>query len=208
MFKGGICFITDRTVSSLSVEDQVKITLDGGVQFIQYREKEHSRRETFFIAERLRKITDGYDCTYIVNDHADIALAVGADGVHLGQDDLPLEYAKKIMRDKMIGISTHSLVEAMKAAEGGASYIGFGPMYHTTTKDAGEPKGPRMLKEIRKNVEVPIVAIGGIGFDNLKDVFETGADAVAVASAILQAGDVSQAVKTFVESVQMLEQKS
>ena len=87
MFKGGICFITDRSVSSLSVEDQVKIALDGGVQFIQYREKEHSRRETFFIAEELRKVIDGYDCTYIVNDHADIALAVGAEGVHLGQDD-------------------------------------------------------------------------------------------------------------------------
>ncbi|MEE9523830.1 MAG: thiamine phosphate synthase, partial [Thermodesulfovibrionales bacterium] len=133
----------------------MKIALDGGVQFIQYREKEHSRRETFFIAEELRKITGEYDCTYIVNDHADIALAVGADGVHLGQDDLPLEHAKKIMGNKIIGISTHSLEEAMNAEEGGADYIGFGPMYHTTTKDAGSPKGPEMLKEIRKNIQIP-----------------------------------------------------
>ncbi len=207
MFKGGICFITDRTVSSLSVEDQVKMALDGGVSFIQYREKEHSRRETFFMAERLRKITDGYDCTYIVNDHADIALAVNADGVHLGQDDLPLEFAKKIMEDKIIGISTHSLEEATKAAESEADYIGFGPMYHTTTKNAGAPKGPEMLQEIRKNVEVPIVAIGGIGLESLEDVFDAGADAVAVASAILMSDDVPKAARAFVEAIQRLEPK-
>jgi thiamine-phosphate pyrophosphorylase len=208
MFKGGICFITDRTVSSLSVEDQVKIALDVGVLFIQYREKEHSRRETFFIAERLRKITDDYDCTYIVNDHADIALAVDADGVHLGQDDLPLEYAQKIMGDKMIGISTHSLEEAMGAAEGGADYIGFGPMYHTTTKDAGTPKGPEMLQKIRKSVQLPIVAIGGIGIKSLEDVFNAGADAVAVASAILRSDDVPEAAREFVKAIQRVEQKN
>ncbi len=205
MFKGGICFITDRTVSSLSVEDQVKIALDGGVQLIQYREKEHSRRETFFIAERLRKITGEYDCTYIVNDHADIALAVGAEGVHLGQDDLPLERAKKIMGNKMIGISTHSLEEAMNAEEGGADYIGFGPMYHTITKDAGSPKGPEMLKEIRKNIQIPIVAIGGIGLESLQDVFNAGADAVAVASAILRSDNVTKAVRAFVRAIRKLE---
>jgi thiamine-phosphate pyrophosphorylase len=201
MYKGGICFITDRTVSSLSVEDQVKAVLDEGVQFIQYREKKHSRRDIFFVAERLRKITDDYNCIYIVNDHADIALAVDADGVHLGQDDLPLEFAKKIMGDKIIGISTHSLEEAMKATEGGADYIGFGPMYHTTTKDAGAPKGPEMLREIRSNVRVPVVAIGGIKLENLEEVFSTGADAVAIASAILRSDNIATSAKAFVEAV-------
>lgn len=206
VYKGGICFITDRTVSSLSAEDQVKIVLDAGVNFIQYREKEHSRREIFFIAERLRKITSDYECTYIVNDHADIALAVDADGVHLGQDDLPLEFAKKIMGDKIIGISTHSLDEAVKAEEGGADYIGFGPMYHTMTKDAGTPKGPEMLQKIRQSVLVPIVAIGGVKLENLEVVFNAGAYAVAVASAILKSDDVATSTKEFVEAVRQIKQ--
>lgn len=207
MFLGGICFITDRTVCSIAVEQQVKIALDAGVRFIQYREKDLSRRELYFQAEVLRKITEDSNATYIVNDHCDIALAVGADGVHIGQDDLPLEYAKRIMGNKLIGISTHGLEEAQKASRGGADYIGFGPIYHTTTKDAGAPKGKEMLNEIRKHIQVPIVAIGGIGLGNLRDIFDAGANAVAVASAILRSDNVSQEAKAFVESIQGLEQQ-
>jgi len=199
MYFGGICFITDRTISSLSVEDQVKMALDAGIQFIQYREKTLTRRDIYYNAETLRAITLEYKTTFIVNDHADIALAVDAEGVHLGQDDLPLADARKIMGEKIIGISTHDLKQATDAAQGGADYIGFGPVYHTTTKDAGTPRGPEEIALIRRHVRIPIVAIGGIGHENLEEVFNAGADAAAVASAILKNGDPYENAKKFVE---------
>jgi len=202
MYLGGICFITDRTISSLTVEDQVKIALDAGIQFIQYREKNLSRREIYYNAETLRTVTLGYKATFIINDHADITLAVDADGVHLGQDDLPLAEARKIMGTKIIGISTHDLQQATDASHGGADYIGFGPVYHTTTKDAGTPKGPEQIALIRNHIKIPIVAIGGIGSENLDDVFTAGADAVAVASAILKNGDPYENAKKFVNKAQ------
>jgi thiamine-phosphate pyrophosphorylase len=202
MLFGGICFITDRTISACTVEDQVRTVLDEGVNFIQYREKHLSRRDLYFHAEKLRKITYRYGATYIVNDHCDVALAVGADGVHLGQDDLPLLYAKKIMKNRIIGISTHSLEQAMNASAAGASYIGFGPIYHTATKDAGIPQGPQKLKEIKDNITIPVVAIGGIGLENLMDLFRAGADAVAIASAILKADDVPGAAMAFTKAIQ------
>jgi len=204
MYFGGICFITDRTISSLSAEDQVKKALDAGIQFIQYREKNLTRRDIYYNAETLRAITLEYKATFIINDHADIALAVDAEGVHLGQDDLPLADARKIMGKKIIGISTHDLKQAADAAQGGADYIGFGPVYHTTTKDAGTPRGPEQITLIRKRVRIPIVAIGGIGYENLEEVFTAGADAVAVASAILKKGDPYENAKKFVEEARRL----
>lgn len=204
MYFGGICFITDRTISSLSVEDQVKKALDAGIRFIQYREKNLNRRDIFYNAEKLRAITLEYLARFIVNDHADIALSVDAEGVHLGQDDLPLADARKIMGKKIIGISTHDLKQATDAAQGGADYIGFGPVYHTTTKDAGTPRGAEQIALIRQHIGIPIVAIGGIGYENLEEVFTAGADAVAVASAILRNGDPYHNGKKFVERVKIL----
>ncbi|MGE5892679.1 MAG: thiamine phosphate synthase [bacterium] len=201
MYQGGICFITDRTISSLSVEDQVKAVLDAGIRVIQYREKDFTRRQIYFQSESLRKVTAEYKAVLIINDHADIALAVDADGVHLGQDDLPLKDARKIMGKKLVGISTHDLEQAIDAQEGSADYIGFGPMFHTMTKDAGSPKGTKMLAEVRKNIQIPIVAIGGIDLENIDKVFKSGADAGAVASAILKSDDVYQAAKRFVDAV-------
>lgn len=206
MYFGGICFITDRTISSLSAEDQVKKALDAGIQFIQYREKKLTRREIFYKAETLRAITLEYKAIFIVNDHADIALAVDAEGVHLGQDDLPLSDARKIMGKKIIGISTHDLKQATDASQGGADYIGFGPVYHTITKDAGTPRGAEQIALIRKHVRIPIVAIGGIGYENLEEVFTAGADAAAVASAILKRGDPYENAKKFVEEARSLRQ--
>jgi thiamine-phosphate diphosphorylase len=201
MYFGGICFITDRTISSLPVEEMVKMVLDSGVGFIQYREKELPRREIYFQAEKLRKLTDEYEAVLIINDHADIALAVEADGVHLGQDDLPVKEARTIMGRRIVGISTHDVEQAVQAEQGGADYIGFGPMFHTTTKDAGRPRGTVSLVSVRKAVKIPIVAVGGISLDDLGDVFKSGADAVAVASAILKSGDISSAARKFVEKV-------
>jgi thiamine-phosphate pyrophosphorylase len=191
MYLGGICFITDRTYCALPVYDMVESVLRTGIRFIQYREKDRTRREIYEEAAKLRELTRSFGATLVINDHADIALAVDADGVHLGQDDLPLKEARKIMGKKMIGISTHALEEAREAEAGGADYIGFGPVFHTDTKDAGAPKGVDNIRLIKQNVSVPVVAIGGITIENAGPVFEAGADAVAVATAICR-GDVGR----------------
>jgi len=166
--------------------------LKAEVKWVQYRDKEKSRREVYEQSVILRKLTKDFNAVFIVNDYADIALAVNADGVHLGQEDLPLREARKIMgRNKIIGISTHSLEQAEEAERGGADYIGFGPVFHTATKDAGEPKGTDVLKDVKSAVRIPVVAIGGINLKNLKSVLDAGADAVAIASAILS-GDITE----------------
>jgi thiamine-phosphate pyrophosphorylase len=199
MYLGGLCFITDRKVSGLSYEDMTRKVLRKGVRWIQFREKETSRREIYQNAIRLRRLTKAYGAIFIINDFPDIAMCTGADGVHLGQDDLPLKEARKIMgRDRVIGISTHSLEQAAKAERDGADYIGFGPLFATLTKDAGRPKGIAMLREIRKRVHIPVVAIGGISLENISSVLQTGVNAVAVASAILR-GDIEKNTERFMD---------
>jgi thiamine-phosphate pyrophosphorylase len=171
--------------------------LRAGVRCIQYREKDLSRRQIYDNAVTLRKLTGRFDAILLINDHADIALAVDADGVHLGQDDLPLRVARKIMGSKIVGISTHNLDQATEAERGGADYIGFGPVFHTTTKDAGAPKGVDNIRTIKENVSIPVVAIGGIRLDNIAAVIHAGADAAAVATAICK-GDIAANAEKFV----------
>jgi len=180
--------IIDAALSDLQPEEVAFHALRAGVRLIQYRDKVKPRREIYSEAKKLRQRTREFGATLIVNDHADIAAAVNADGVHLGQEDLPLHEARKIMGKKLIGISTHSLKEAVDAAVGGADYIGFGPIFFTSTKEAGQPQGVGMVREVKRHVTIPVVAIGGISHDNVLTVLEAGADAVAVASAILKGG--------------------
>ncbi|MHB8882616.1 MAG: thiamine phosphate synthase [Thermodesulfovibrionales bacterium] len=194
----GICFITDRTYCDLPVTDMVAVVLKAGIRFIQYRDKDRTRRELYEEAVKLRELTRGFNATLIINDHADIALAVGADGVHLGQDDLPLREARRLMGSRIIGISTHSLEQARKAEGGGADYIGFGPVFHTTTKDAGAPKGLDNIRLIKQNVSIPVVAIGGINSDNIVSVFDAGADAAAVATGICR-GNIKENAGLFAD---------
>jgi thiamine-phosphate pyrophosphorylase len=197
MYLGGICFITDSTYCTLSISDMVKAALDAGIKFIQLREKEGSRRRIYEDAIRLRELTISFNTALIINDYADIALAVDADGVHLGQDDLPLKEARKIMGKKIIGISTHNFEQAKKAEAGGADYIGFGPVFHTTTKDAGTPRGVDNIRIIKENVSIPIIAIGGITHHNIESVIDAGADAVAVATAVCK-GDITENARKFI----------
>jgi len=117
--------------------------------------------------------------------------------VHLGQDDLPLKEARKIMGGRIVGISTHNLAQAKEAELGGADYIGFGPVFHTTTKDAGTPKGVDNIRTIKENVNIPVVAIGGINLANIAMVINSGADAVALATAICK-GDLAENAEKFV----------
>lgn len=201
MYIEGLCFITDRNICDLTPKKMSSIILGAGVKWIQYREKSKPRREIYNEAKLLRKLTTEFKAAFIVNDHADIVLAVNADGVHLGQEDLPLKEARKILgQKKIIGISTHSIEQAIDAEAGGANYIGFGPIFHTVTKDAGEPRGINMLREVKSRVSIPVVAIGGINIENLKSVMDTGTDAVAVASAILS-GNISENIKNFLKAL-------
>jgi thiamine-phosphate pyrophosphorylase len=193
----GICFITDRTYCSLSPYEMCTAVLKAGIRFIQYRDKDRTRREIHCEAVGLRELTRSFDAVLIINDHADIAIAVDADGVHLGQDDLPLEEARRIMGDRIIGISTHGLEQAREAESGGADYIGFGPVFETLTKDAGSPKGIDNLRLITQNITVPVVAIGGINGGNLGQVMDAGADAAAVATAICK-GDIEDNARRLV----------
>lgn len=193
-----VCLITDRKTSGGAGEEAVKAALEAGIQWVQYREKERTRREIYCEAMQLREMTRRFGALFIVNDHADIALAVDADGVHLGQDDLPLPEARKVMGSRIIGISTHSVREAVAAAAGGADYVGFGPVFSTVTKKAGASKGVDMLEEVKSSVSIPVVAIGGISIESLPAVRETGVDAVAVASGILR-GSIPDNVRSFIK---------
>ncbi|MEW6571098.1 MAG: thiamine phosphate synthase [Nitrospirota bacterium] len=207
MHLDGLCFITDRKICDLSCKEMVLQALKAGIRWVQYREKDLSRRSIYEESVELRRITRKFDALFIVNDHVDIASAVGADGVHLGQEDLPFKNARKILgKDKIIGISTHDLEQAKEAEAQGADYIGFGPVFHTLTKDAGSPKGIEILTQIRKQVRIPIVAIGGINHENIRSVLGTRVDAVAVASAMLK-GNIEQNARNFIHILNSIREK-
>jgi thiamine-phosphate pyrophosphorylase len=166
--------------------------LEGGVQWLQLRVKALSPAEFFALAKRVRSATRARGCTLIINDRVDIALACEADGVHLGQDDLPLIAGRKLMGGKIVGISTHNLDQARAAEKDGADYIGFGPMFGTSTKDTGyTARGVEMLRQIHAAVTLPIVAIGGITEQNVAQVWQAGADSAAIISDILRADDIA-----------------
>jgi len=193
--------ITDTDASGLTNVEAVRMAISAGIKTIQLREKHISKKNIYREALALRKLTLRNGVTLIINDHIDIALAVDADGVHLGQDDMPVKEARKIIgRRKILGVSTHSLKQALDAEASGADYIGFGPVFKTATKNAGEPKGIALLKKIREQINIPIAAIGGITHDKAREVFNNGADAIAVASGILS-GDIKENAKRFLSII-------
>jgi thiamine-phosphate pyrophosphorylase len=175
--------------------------ISAGIRTIQLRDKKMPKKDLYKQAASMREITLKHKVTFIVNDHIDIALAVGADGVHLGQEDMPLKEARKLMgKKKIIGISTHNLNQAVRAEEAGADYIGFGPMFLTNTKDAGSPRGIKQLEKISGKIQLPIVAIGGITWENMSEVMDAGADNAAVVSGIL-AGDIKVNAKKYYDAL-------
>ncbi|MCL6477434.1 MAG: thiamine phosphate synthase [Peptococcaceae bacterium] len=178
-----------------SIESVVTGAVDGGAGIIQLREKNMSGRELVQAGRILRKITGDRGALMIVNDRVDIALAVGADGVHLGQDDIPLTVAREILGpEKIIGISTHSLDQALAAEREGADYIAVGPLFYTGSKeDVCAPVGLDLLMEVSARVRIPKVGIGGVKEHNVRDVVKSGADIVAVITAVVAAGDTGEA---------------
>ena len=174
-----------------AAEDTLRQLLAGGAAIVQLRVKTMAPRNFLELARFARAETQTYGCKLIINDRVDVALACDADGVHLGQDDLPLAAGRKLVGQKIVGVSTHDIEQARDAERKGADYIGFGPMFGTTTKNTGyAARGVEMLGKIRAAVKLPIVAIGGINEQNVTQVWQAGADSAAIISDILGAADV------------------
>jgi thiamine-phosphate pyrophosphorylase len=193
---------TDRDLmSSATIEENVELAIKGGCTVIQLREKNCSSKEFYDLAVSVKKITDKYNVPLIINDRVDIAMAVDAAGVHIGQSDLPADVVRRIIGDdKIIGVSTAKLDEALKAVKDGADYLGVGAMYSTDTKTDARPVTMEELKEIRKNVDIPIVVIGGINMNTLGNFKNMGIEGLAVVSAIVAQPDVEKAAKDMYEA--------
>lgn len=179
--------------------------LEGGADALQLREKHAGGKELLHLARALKGLRDEKSpgCLILVNDRLDVALAAGVEGCHLGQEDLPVEEARRVAgEDLIIGVSVSSLQEAVQAERKGADYLGVGPVFPTPTKpDAGEPIGLETIRRIKERIKLPLVAIGGVNADNLEEVFRAGADGVAVISAVLAAEDMYKAVRELREAV-------
>ncbi len=179
--------------------DVLTASAEAGATLFQYRNKTASMKEAYREALPLRQAAAKAGVLFIVNDRCDLALAVDADGVHLGQGDLPLDLARKVMGpDKLIGISTHNPEQVREASAGKPDYLGFGPIFTPGSKLDHDPVvGLEGLRAIRTLTSLPVFAIGGIQIGQVSDVMEAGADGVAVISAILKAADIREAVRTF-----------
>lgn len=194
----GIYVITDGAMTpGRSHTDIAKAAAEGGAGCVQLRDKNLPGRQLFEVARALRRIASRRGMLFIVNDRIDVALASEADGAHVGQDDMPMRAARRLMgRDAVIGVSAASVEEAVKAQADGADYVGLGPIFSTATKaDAGEAVGLEMITKVKRAVRIPVVAIGGIAIANAADVAAAGADSAAVISAVVCAPDMAEAVR-------------
>ena len=170
--------------------------LDAGARVMQLRLKDCGGRDLLIAARSIARMCRARGAVFIVNDRCDIAMLAEADGVHLGQTDLPLEAARKVMAPgKMVGVSTHTIDQAREAEAGGADYIGFGPMYEGGLKQIKRGQGLERLREVRAAVKIPIVAIGGITEATAPEVLDAGADAVAIITDVVNASDVAAKVR-------------
>lgn len=188
---------TDRGLMSCeTIEQSVERGIMGGCSVVQLREKDCSSREFLELALRVKKITRKYNVPLIINDRLDIALLVGADGVHLGQSDLPCKEVRKLAGDDfIIGVSAAAVDEAVKAQADGADYLGVGAMYQTATKTNTRPVTIEKLKEIISSVNIPIVAIGGINLKTIPDFQGVNLNGFAVVSAVVASQDIELAAK-------------
>lgn len=195
--------ILDRSASrGRDLQEILDATIAGGCRLIQLREKEWPSGRLLPLAERLRDRCRAAGATFIVNDRVDLALAVGADGVHLGQDDLPVRAARPLLRPGMVlGRSTHSVAQAREAQSDGADYIAVGSMFPTQTKPDFELVGPELVRAVRPVTRAPLIGIGGITRANVAQVIRAGADGVAVISAVCGASDPAAATREFLAAI-------
>ena len=195
--------ITDISITKLSHLEQVERLIEGGATFIQLRDKYSTPKDFYESAKDVMDFTHGKDVKIIINDRVDIALAVKADGVHLGQDDLPPRYAREILGKKaIIGFSTHNIPQVIEAVKMPIDYVAIGPIFATSTKENPDPiVGIEGLKTVREAIgDFPLVAIGGIDTQNVRNILEKGADSVAVISQILRESQkITESFRQFVK---------
>src|SRR5512143_1026978 len=189
--------ITDRKVAKMPLPAAVRLALKGGVRAVQVREKDLPVRQLLVIAEELRRITRESNAKLFINDRVDVAVAVEADGVQLGHNSMPPKAVRKIVGEKMlIGVSTHSLAEAVNAAEAGADLITLGPIFVTPSKmKYGEPLGVEAIGIVKKHIRIPVFGLGGIRNTDIAQVMQAEADGIAMISAIFTADDIQSAAE-------------
>ncbi len=195
-----LCVITDESRCPVTVAELV---LKGGAAMIQLRHKSASGSQLFSWAVEIRKLCQKYRALFIINDRVDIAMASEADGVHLGQQDIPANVARKLLgKERIIGVSASSLKEALQAEKDGANYIGFGHIYPTVSKKKEfPPLGTEALQNAAASISLPIIAIGGVSLDNAATLISCGATGVAVISAVSRTDDPSRAASELVAAL-------
>ena len=201
-----VYLVTDRDLMSTeTLEEAAEEAIKGGCTLVQLREKDCSSLDFYNTAVNVKKVTDKYNVPLLINDRLDIALAVDAAGVHVGQSDLPCSVVRKIIgEDKIIGVSAGNLKDALKAQEDGADYLGVGAMYATGTKKDAKHTSMDELKKIRENVSIPIVVIGGINKERINDFEGTGIDGLAIVSAIIAQKDIRKATEEIKENFEKI----
>lgn len=201
--RAGLYLVTSQAFShGRSTPEIVKAALAGGARLIQLREKDMPLAQLAALATEIRTMTRKAGALLIINDRLDIALAVGADGVHLGQDDLPLAFARQAAPDLIIGASTHSIQEALSARQAGASYINIGPIFPTRTKTVAHAfLGLEGLKKIAPNVKIPFTVMGGIKAAHIPGLLKAGAGIIAVVTAITAAANPREETKKLLELI-------
>lgn len=193
----GYYFITDNRLSKAGNIKDIQTALDAGTRMVQYRNKTGKALEMYEEALIITKMC--MHIPFIINDRIDIALAVDADGVHIGQDDLPIDVVRRLIGlGKLIGVTVHNVQDAIDAESNSADYIGIAPIFATETKtDTLEPVGTELIKEIRRAVRIPVIAIGGIDHENAPDVIKAGADMLCAISCVLKSDDMKSEIEKF-----------
>ena len=198
--------VTDRHwLANRNLEDDVEKAILGGVTMVQLREKNIDNDSFIELAKKVKQVCNKYKVPFIINDNLEVALAVDSDGIHIGQDDLPASLIRqKIGPDKILGVSAHNLDEAIAAKKAGATYLGAGAMFSTTTKDNSTNLSIEQLQTITKNVDIPVVAIGGINYDNCLSLKNCNLAGIAVVSAIMAATNISEAASNLKKRAQVI----
>ncbi len=190
--------LISSNISTKSVKETARLVSDGGADVIQLREKMISDSKFISLAREIRDITTKRGVLLIINDRVNVAREVNADGIHLGQHDMSVSEARDtIGHEKIIGVSTHNIVQARQAQKEGADYIAIGPVYPTETKDYEPPIGLEVIQEISREINIPFIAIGAITLENLDEVLKAGVSRVAVCSAIISSKDILSSTKQF-----------
>lgn len=198
--KRDLYLVTDYRIPFNELLEKTESALKGGVTIVQYRAKNMSTKDMCYEALKLRELCERYNALFLVNDRIDVALAVKSHGVHIGQDDMPLSLARKILpKDSVIGVTVHNKEEAIKAIEEGADNLGVGALFSTDSKDDATLMSMETLKEIKSVSNIPLYGIGGIDTDNLKEEHLELLDGVAVISALLKASDIYEKSKEFLK---------